>query len=129
MSHMGFRPAIAVAIGIAVAAVACDGPPPTAAAGRELYASNGCASCHGSSGHGDGPVAKTLMPPPRDFRDGSAFKNGADVAAIATTLAGGMSSSGGSMPLFRHLTREERASLALYVISLRTIPQQSKEQP
>jgi len=126
MSHMGLRPAIG--IGIAIAAIGCGSPPPTAAVGRELYASNGCASCHGANGHGDGPVAKTLVPPPRDFRDASAFKNGTDVAAIATTLESGLSSNGGSMPSFRHLTRDERASLALYVISLRTT-QESKEQP
>ena len=127
MSHMGLRPAIG--IGIAIAAIGCSSPAPTATVGRELYASNGCASCHGASGHGDGPVAKTLVPRPRDFRDASAFKNGTDVAAIATTLASGLSSGGSSMPQFRHLTRDERASLALYVISLRTSPQQSKEQP
>ncbi|HZS60303.1 MAG TPA: cytochrome c [Gemmatimonadaceae bacterium] len=123
---MGLRPAIG--IGIAIAAIGCSSPAPTAAVGRELYASNGCASCHGANGHGDGPVAKTLVPPPRDFRDASAFKNGTDVAAIATTLESGLSSNGGSMPSFRHLTRDERASLALYVISLRTT-QASKEQP
>ena len=127
MSHMGLRPAIG--IGIAIAAMGCGSPAPTAAVGRELYASNGCATCHGANGHGDGPVAKTLVPAPRDFRDASAFKNGTDVAAIATTLASGISSSGSSMPQFRHLTRDERASLALYVISLRTSPQPSKEQP
>jgi len=126
MSRMGLRPAIG--IGIAIAAIGCSSPAPTAAVGRELYASNGCASCHGANGHGDGPVAKTLVPPPRDFRDASAFKNGTDVAAIATTLESGLSSNGGSMPSFRHLTRDERASLALYVISLRTT-QASKEQP
>ena len=127
MRHMGLRSAIG--IGIAIAAIGCGSPPPTAAVGRELYASNGCASCHGANGHGDGPVAKTLVPPPRDFRDASAFKNGTDVAAIAATLASGLSRDGGSMPQFKHLTRDERASLALYVISLRTFPQQSKEQP
>jgi high-affinity iron transporter len=127
MSHMGLRPAFV--IGVAAMAIGCGGPAPTAAAGRELYASNGCASCHGAGGHGDGPVAKTLAPPPRDFRDVAAFKNGVDIAAIAATLASGLSRDGGSMPQFRHLTRDERASLALYVISLRTTPQASKEQP
>jgi len=127
MSRMGLRSVIAIAI--TTAAVGCGNPAPTAAAGRELYLSNGCASCHGAAGHGDGPVAKTLEPRPRDFRDASAFKNGTDMAAVATTLSSGLSSSGSSMPSFRHLTRDERASLALYVISLRTTPQASKEQP
>jgi mono/diheme cytochrome c family protein len=29
-----------------------------------------CASCHGTSGKGDGPVGKALTPPPRDFTKG-----------------------------------------------------------
>ena len=43
--------------------------------GRVLYATNGCGACHGQEGKGDGPIAKTLTPPPRDFRDGASFKN------------------------------------------------------
>jgi mono/diheme cytochrome c family protein len=64
-------------------------------------------------------VARTLNPPPRDFRTASAFKNGADEGAIAQTLATGIP-GGGAMPLYAHLTDRERRSLALYVISLRT---------
>lgn len=30
---------------------------------------NRCTPCHGPTGAGDGPTAKTLSPPPRDFRD------------------------------------------------------------
>jgi mono/diheme cytochrome c family protein len=28
-----------------------------------------CATCHGASGHGDGPMAKALTPKPRDYTD------------------------------------------------------------
>src|SRR5262249_23442793 len=28
-----------------------------------------CAACHGASGHGDGPAASSLRPPPRNFTD------------------------------------------------------------
>jgi mono/diheme cytochrome c family protein len=35
-------------------------------AGEELYRRN-CSLCHGPSGHGDGPQAKTLYPPPADL--------------------------------------------------------------
>ncbi len=96
-----------------------DSTPPSVAEGRDLYASDGCAACHGPLGVGDGPVGRTLHPPPRDFRDATAFKNGVDVAAIAQTLATGIP-GGGSMPLYAHLTERERRSLALYVISLRS---------
>lgn len=91
---------------------------PSLSDGTALYRSNGCASCHGPLGFGDGPVGVTLDPPPRDFRDTLAFKTGRDVAQIARMLAVGMP-SGGNMPLYPHLTNQERASLALHVISLR----------
>jgi high-affinity iron transporter len=39
---------------------------PSAARGAELYRTS-CASCHGTSGRGDGPAAEGLEPPPADF--------------------------------------------------------------
>jgi copper(I)-binding protein len=100
---------------------------PTVAMGRELYLDNGCASCHGRDGHGDGPVATTLVPPPRDFRSTTPYRNGSDVASVAQTLATGIP-NGGQMPLFAHLTDGERRALALYVISLRQ-PQPQDSSP
>lgn len=91
----------------------------TPAFGAELYAENGCATCHGVDGHGDGPVGQTLTPAPRDFRDASAFKAGRDVTAIARTIADGFNQGGSKMPAFGHLSEQERRSLALFVISLR----------
>ena len=41
-------------------------PSPGAAAGRVLYLSY-CASCHGVSGEGNGPVAGSLREPPTDL--------------------------------------------------------------
>jgi mono/diheme cytochrome c family protein len=35
-----------------------------------------CASCHGASGRGDGPVAKSLSPPPSDLTQLSKENNG-----------------------------------------------------
>jgi mono/diheme cytochrome c family protein len=43
--------------------------PPTAAsveAGQRLYAQR-CAPCHGPTGHGNGPLAAGLRPPPADL--------------------------------------------------------------
>ncbi len=109
---------------------ACGGPPPAAQtelSGRLLYATNGCGACHGQDGQGDGPIARTLTPPPRDFRDGAAFKNGVEPAAIARTIAEGLTRDGGQMQSYGHLTESERLRLADYVISLRAQPAQGAQ--
>ena len=90
---------------------------PSAAEGRALYAGNGCASCHGATGHGDGQVAAALPSPPRDFRERAAFTKGTAVATIATALAEGFGPDS-KMPLFPHLMGSERQSLAMFVLEL-----------
>ncbi len=84
--------------------------------GKVLFARNGCAVCHGPDGRGDGQIAATLQPPPRDFRDPAAYKNGHSEAAIARTIQKGM--PGTSMPGYGHLSAEERAQIAAYIHSL-----------
>jgi high-affinity iron transporter len=90
--------------------------------GRALYAANGCGTCHGQNGRGDGPVGRTLHPPPRDFRDAGAFKNGTDPTSVANTIATGLTRDGGQMQSYFHLSSRERHLLARYVISLRDTP-------
>jgi len=90
--------------------------------GRQLYAGNGCGTCHGLQGGGDGPIAKTLTPPPRNFRDAAAFKNGTDPSSIANTIATGLTRDGGQMQSYFHLSDRERYLLARFVISLRDSP-------
>jgi hypothetical protein len=103
---------------------------PSLAQGRTLYRANGCASCHGPDGHGDGPLAPNLPAAPIDFRNVSLFKRGATEDDIAKTLLVGVSlvhvipilhqtHHELLMPKFDHLTKTERRSIALYVISLR----------
>jgi len=87
--------------------------------GRALYAANGCGARHGAGGRGDGPVAKTLHPPPRDFRDAAAFKNGTDPSSVADTIATGLTRDGGQMQSYLHLSDRERHLMARFVISLR----------
>jgi high-affinity iron transporter len=89
------------------------------ARGKALYAANGCGTCHGLTGAGDGPIARTLTPPPRDFRDAAAFKNGTDPASVANTIATGLTRDGGQMQSYFHLSDRERHLLARFVISLR----------
>ena len=86
------------------------------AQGKALFTRNGCAVCHGPDGRGDGQIAATLQPPPRDFRDPAAYKNGHSKAAIARTIQKGM--PGTSMPGYRHLSAEEREQIAAYIRSL-----------
>jgi putative copper export protein/mono/diheme cytochrome c family protein len=42
------------------------------AAGEALFLQN-CSSCHGPDGHGDGPAAKNLQPPPADLTAGHIY--------------------------------------------------------
>jgi cytochrome c553 len=110
----------------------CTRPVPSVAEGRSLYLANGCASCHGRTGAGDGPLAAKLNSHPTDLRDVTRFRNGAGEVAVANTLANGIPSTQMSnpelhhthhdlaMPKFDHLTDLERRSIARYVISIGT---------
>jgi copper(I)-binding protein len=97
--------------------------------GRVLYAANGCGTCHGLTGQGDGPVARTLDPPPRDFRDAAAFKNGTAPSSVASTIATGLTRDGGQMQSYGHLSERERYLLARYVLSLRESVSTGQPQP
>jgi mono/diheme cytochrome c family protein len=134
MEPRSFLPLARVASGLGylfVLLVACSGPIPSMAEGLSLYRANGCTSCHGPSGHGDGPMAASLPSRPTDLRYPASFVRGAGEIEIARTLAEGISIAPASvpqlhhthhelaMPRFAHLTEHERRSIALYVISLR----------
>jgi mono/diheme cytochrome c family protein len=116
---------------VALSLMACARPGPSAAKGASLYLANGCASCHGTSGGGDGPIAARLSDPPTDLRNAALFQSGSGEAEIAKTLAEGVLGAAAAsdphlhhthhelaMPKFDHLTDLERRSIALYVISL-----------
>ena len=81
-----------------------------------------CASCHGESGQGRGPVAASQNPYPREFRHGifkyksTARKNKPIKADIARALRKGM--SGSQMPLFNKLPDEKIDALVDYVVFL-----------
>jgi len=60
---------VALATGAFLLASACGlrlGEPLSEVDGKQLYLS-ACASCHGASGHGDGPVANALKSPAPDL--------------------------------------------------------------
>ncbi len=101
---------------LAALAAGCAGESDDGAVGKALFTRNGCAVCHGPEGRGDGQIAATLQPPPRDFRDPAAYKNGHSKAAIARTIQKGMPAT--AMPGYPHLSAEERERIAAYIRSL-----------
>ncbi|NOY25934.1 MAG: c-type cytochrome [Oligoflexia bacterium] len=92
---------------------------PTAAVSRQvgarLYAEH-CADCHGLDGGADTPLAATLTPAPRNFRD----------PAVMDTLTPARSYNGitdgvkdTAMPSFGTLSASDRWNLAFYIFTLR----------
>jgi mono/diheme cytochrome c family protein len=93
-----------------------------AAAGKTTFTTN-CASCHGDSGKGDGPVGATLNPPPRDFtkaefkfdtdKDGKA---GTDADLKNVIQKGGMAFGGSPlMAPWPTLTEADIANVIAYI--------------
>jgi mono/diheme cytochrome c family protein len=132
---------IASFLGFAILALAATGcARPSVSQGRALYGANGCAGCHGPDGRGDGPLAKHLPAAPIDFRNVALFKRGATEDDIAQTLFDGVSMIHTVpalrqthhvllMPKFDHLSKIERRSIALYVISFRTNGNNGRDNP
>ena len=103
------------------AAVAGD-----AEAGKASYQAN-CASCHGVSGKGDGPVGLALEPHPRDFTV-AAFKFDADGsgapgedADLVMVIQNGAMKFGGSplMAPWPTLTEEQVTDIIAHIRSLK----------
>ena len=93
--------------------------------GRHLYAEHGCAVCHGAGGRGDGPSARRLDAPPRDFADARAYRLGATQGEIAAVIRKG----GGAMPAFRDITEAEASDIAAWIVSLQHQPRQPGGKP
>lgn len=79
-----------------------------------LYANN-CASCHGATGGGDGPLAESLDPPPVDFTDPARAKN-RSLVGLYDAVTNGIEGTG--MAAYSNLDEQQRWSLAFYVGSL-----------
>ncbi|MEE2752776.1 MAG: cytochrome c [Candidatus Latescibacterota bacterium] len=95
-----------------------DTRPEVAALGKVLYQRYGCAVCHGMEGRGDGPVAQSMDPKPRDFRDVQAFKKGRSLDAISEIIRAGVVDQGVGMPGYPHVPDGERRAIGVYVASL-----------
>jgi len=84
---------------------------PDLAKGARLYAEQ-CASCHGSSGHADGPGAKGLDPPPVAFADPERARE-RSLFGLYQVIGQGL--DGTAMASFAHLPEDQRWALAYYV--------------
>lgn len=91
--------------------------------GKRIYAAQGCGQCHGATGKGDGPSARTLRDAkgypivPYDFTQSARFKGGSAPRDIYRTFMTGM--DGTPMPSYAGtLTDKESWALTHYVLSL-----------
>jgi mono/diheme cytochrome c family protein len=91
-----------------------------AARGAQVFAQF-CATCHGPQGLGDGPVGKTLNPPPRNFQEAK-FKYGDTPRDHFNIISNGAASKGGSplmAPWGKVISEQDRINLVKYVESLK----------
>jgi mono/diheme cytochrome c family protein len=86
------------------------------AAGAKLFAKN-CATCHGTSGRGDGPTGRALTPRPRNFTDPRQFKSKSDAEIFQVINKGGAASrlSAAMPPWGPILKRDQIWQLIAYI--------------
>ncbi|MDQ3262739.1 MAG: FTR1 family protein [Myxococcota bacterium] len=75
-----------------------------------------CASCHGTDGRADLPIAKTMTPPPANFHDPARMEVATPYSAFNTITFG---VQGTGMVSYAGLSEAERWALAFYVFTLR----------
>ncbi len=98
-----------------------------AAAGKATFVAN-CASCHGETGKGDGPVGAALNPKPRDFSTGEfKYDTDGDGASgthgdLKTVIQKGAAAYGGSalMAPWPTLSDEDVSNVIAYIRSLKS---------
>lgn len=88
---------------------------PDLSAGQVVYMQN-CASCHGSTGSGNGILAPSLNPKPANFLNDSVMSRLSGLQAYNTISLG---VKGTAMKAFRNLSADKAWDLAFYIQSLR----------
>jgi high-affinity iron transporter len=78
---------------------------------RQLYTQN-CLGCHGTSGGGDGPLARGLTPAPTDFTEWGR-QSERTLYSLFSTITQGV--DGTAMRAFSNLNARDRWALAFYV--------------
>jgi len=91
---------------------------PDIARASALYAAQ-CSACHGAAGRADGPLAKGMEPPPRNFHD-EAKMAVRSTYGLYNTISLGV--AGTTMRAFPELSDADRWGLALVVSNLRRPP-------
>jgi high-affinity iron transporter len=91
---------------------------PDLEAARTLY-SEQCVGCHGMTGHGDGPRATSMEPPPTDFTERARYQD-RTVLGLYNTITQGL--EGTAMQAYSSLNEAQRWALAFYVGQLATTP-------
>ena len=87
--------------------------------GQALYKRYGCAVCHGRNGHGNGQIARTLNPRPRDFHKIKDYKFGRSLEAITRTIAKGtINERGMGMPGYPQISEADRRLIAGFIVSM-----------
>jgi high-affinity iron transporter len=113
-----YRTRMLAALG-SVADVELPSAPLDSAAGRRVFLAS-CASCHGSRGSGDGPMARTLSTAVPAIGNPAATPNLAPTLAYDVTSVG---IAGTAMPAFgESLTAQQRWEVVNYVYKLRGQP-------
>jgi mono/diheme cytochrome c family protein len=89
----------------------------TLSTGRKLFEQH-CARCHGASGHGDGPDAAKLSPPPANIAAASKMPMASD-GYLFWTISEGGAPTGSAMPPFKQaLTNDEIWKIITYLRTL-----------
>lgn len=95
--------------------------PELLAKGKAAFEAN-CVTCHGATGHGDGPAGLYMDPRPRDFGK-DRFKQGATPEEVFVSITHGVKDT--AMVGFAHLSEEERWALSHHVLTM--VPAQLKK--
>ncbi len=95
---------------------------PDPASAEVLYSAH-CASCHGATGHGDGPKAVGMEPAPRDFHDAEAMAVRSPFGLYNTITLG---LAGTEMLPYTGLTDDERWALAFHTAGMLGTPEELK---
>lgn len=96
---------------------------PDLARGAALYQEQ-CVACHGVTGHGDGPAAAQLDPPPIAFTDADRARS-RSLYSLYEAISQGV--GGTAMPGFPALSPEDRWALSFYIGTLAYPPTAREE--